>query len=260
MHTMLALAASHERQQYAPIDSKQNRIEAYHHLQSILLFNQKLSRPIEASDKDPIWATAALVGMLTLASFDPSSPEEAWPLRPSNPSNLEWFRIGDRKKVIWDLTDPLRSGGIFSTMAHEYAQRHIELPTAGDSGLPSSLAQVCNISSLSNKENNPYFVAAHLLVQMQRLSDTNARFSGIQMVNFMSQSEPGYRNLLWEKDPVALLLLALWYDRAGRVLWWVERRAHMETRAIRLYLERIHGGESRILQLLPVHDYHIIST
>lgn len=250
MHTILAVAASHERHRDMPASSHSSRSERHHSLQCVLLFNQKLSRPVKLTDRDPLWATAALLGIMTIASFDAITPEEAWPLRPSNSSDLEWFRLSDGKKAVWDLTEPLRPGGIFRSMAHEYAQLHIELPPFGADGIPSTLAEVCNMSASCNKENNPYFVAAHVLARLQRLSDSES--AGIQMVSFMSQSESSFRDLLWKKDPVALLLLSLWYVRAGRVLWWIEQRARVENRAIRLYLERFHPDITSVHELLPV--------
>jgi len=248
MHTMLAVAAAHERYRDMPESSHRTRTETHHSSQCVLLFNQKLSNPIDLSDRDPLWATAALLGIMTIASFDATTPEEAWPLRPSNPSDLEWFRLSDGKKTIWNLTDPLRPGGLFRAMAHEYAQLNLELPPVGADGIPPALAEVCNMGALCNKENNPYFVAAHVLAQLQRLPHKES--AGIRMVSFMSQSQTSFRNLLQMKDPVALLLLALWYVRAGKVLWWIEQRARVESRAIRLYLQRFHRDNGRIHQLL----------
>lgn len=249
MHTMLGVAAAHERYRDMPASSHRTRTETHHASQSVLLFNQKLSQPIDLPDRDPLWATAALLGIMAIASFDVATPEEAWPLRPSNPSDLEWFRLSDGKKTIWNLTDPLRPGGIFRAMAHEYAQLVFELPLVGAEGIPPALAEVCNVSASSSKENNPYFIAAHVLARLQNLSDVDS--AGIRMVSFLCQSHPTFTNLLWNKDPVALLLLALWYVRASRVLWWTEQRARVENQAIRLYLERFHRDNHRIHQLLP---------
>ncbi|KAF2502819.1 hypothetical protein BU16DRAFT_498661 [Lophium mytilinum] len=249
MHTMLAVSAAHERYQDIPTTTYRTRAETHHAFQSVLLFNQKLSQPIDMPDRDPLWATAALLGIMAIASFDATTPEEAWPLRPSNPSDLEWFRLSDGKWTIWNLTNPLRPGSIFRAMAHEYAQFHFELPPAGAESIPPALAEVCNVSTSSNEENNPYFVAAHVLARLQRLSDSDS--ADIRMVIFMCQSQQSFQNLLREKDPVALLLLSLWYVRAGKVLWWIEQRSRVENQAIRLYLERFHRDKVKIHQLLP---------
>jgi hypothetical protein len=249
MHTMLAVAAAHERHRNMPVSSQQTIFEAHHSSQCILLFNQKLSHPMDRSDRDPLWATAALLGLMAIASFDAAAPEEAWPLRPPNPADLEWFWLSDGKKTIWDLTDPLRPGGMFQAMAHEYAEMHFELPIFGAGDIPAALAEVCSISASCSEDSNPYFAAAHLLVRLRRLSEGAP--ADVRMVSFMSQSQPTFRNKLREKDPVALLLLALWYEMAGRSLWWIEQRARIENQGIRLYLERFYPSKVTIHQLLP---------
>jgi hypothetical protein len=45
--------------------------------------------------------------LLLLRIFLTETPEEAWPFRPSNSSDLEWFRVSDGKKAILNLTGPV---------------------------------------------------------------------------------------------------------------------------------------------------------
>lgn len=71
------------------------------------------------------------------------------------------------------------------------------------------------------------------------------------MISFVSQSQQSFRDLLHEKDPIALLLLALWYAQASRVLWWIEQRARIESQAIRSYLEKFHRNNTNVHRLLP---------
>ncbi|KAM5385746.1 hypothetical protein ACJZ2D_000945 [Fusarium nematophilum] len=252
MHTMLSVATAHERYQDMPANSKRTRVERLHSHQCAVLFNRKLSRPIDLSQRDALWATAALLGMVAIASFDAATAEDAWPLRPSNPSDMEWFRLNEGKKVVWNLADPLRPGSIFRAMAREYSQMHIELPPTGAEGVPAALAEICGLGALSDSENNSYFVAAHLLARLESHSHSESR--NLRVLSFVSQSQPPFRDLLQNKDAVALLLLALWYMRAAGVLWWIEERARVEYRAIRLFLERFHGDDARVprlLQLMP---------
>lgn len=70
-------------------------------------------------------------------------------------------------------------------------------------------------------------------------------------LGFIRHVNPDYKTLLENKDPVALLLLALWYSSVEKAVWWIERRAAVEGRAICLYLERYHGDESAIMEILP---------
>lgn len=253
MHTVLAVVAAYKRCRDMPRHSRRTQTEAYHSYQSALLFNQKLSFPIEPSDRDSLWATATLLGMMAIASFDSDMPEDTWPLRPPTPSDLDWFELNEAKKIIWNLTNPLRLGGIFRAMAHEYAHFHMEIPLVGASGIQEALVEVCNLSDSCTKENNPYFVAAHVLARLQRRSRNES--ADVRMICFVSQSQASFRSLLRGKDPVALLLLALWYELAGPVLWWVAQRARVESRAIHLYLKQFHQDECKVHQLLPGQIY-----
>jgi len=249
MHVILAVSAAYSRYM-APTHSLRTHTEIYHAAQCVLLFNRKLSRPFTSSDRDPLWATAALLGLLTMASIDTVDPEEAWPLRPSSSSDLEWFWLSDGKNVVWEMTDPLRPGGIFRAMADEYAQMNVQVPEAGTEGVPTSLINICHLSDSSDAENNPYFTAAHLLARLQRTS--NSSIERVQTVSFVCKSHPSFRDLLRKKDPVALVLLALWYDRAETALWWIEQRAKVEKQAIRLYLARFHYDDAVVVGLLDL--------
>ena len=60
-----------------------------------------------------------------------------------------------------------------------------------------------------------------------------------------------FKNLSKEKDPVALLIMALWYRRTRSVAWRIEQRAAIECQSICLYLERQHQEAGDIMDLLP---------
>ncbi len=59
---------------------------------------------------------------------------------------------------------------------------------------------------------------------------------------FFSQIDPALDQLLADKDPGALLLLAYWYAKVIPFEgWFLGKRALIECRAICIYLERYHG-------------------
>ena len=251
MHTILAVAASHERHQFSHEVKHRSASEIHHGIQSVFLYNQKLSRPFDPAVGDSLWATAALLGIMTIGSFEATDPEEVWPLAPPSSSDLDWFRFSVRKSLIFVLTNPTRPGGLFHPMAHECAQFNFNLPASGASGIPIALSELCNITTYSTMENNPYFVAAHILARLQNRSRIGT--VGIMMITFVSQSQLSFENLLTSKDPVALLLLALWYALSGSVLWWIEKRARVESRAIYRYLMRFHGDNHEIQRFFIVN-------
>jgi hypothetical protein len=254
MHTILAVAAAHGRCANDATNPPRTKREAYHSYVSAQLFNQMLSRPAAPnSHGDSLWATAALLGMMAVTSLETSDPEEAWPLRPSHPSDLQWFRLNEEKKAVWNLTNPLRPGGLFQTMADEYAGFPFQIPPLGAEGLPTDLAHVCGLNASSTRESSPYFTAAHVLAQIQSCLDRGEHV-GVRMISFVSQSQASFKCLLQQKDPVALMLLARWYAHAQGALWWVQKRARAEGQAIRIYLERLHHDHGRIRLLLPSGD------
>ncbi|KAH7310446.1 hypothetical protein B0I35DRAFT_358295 [Stachybotrys elegans] len=242
MHSVLAVAVAYQRYADMPERSRRTHAEIHHAQQCALLFRQKLLHPISSTDRDALWATAALLGMASMASSDAVSVEEAWPL---GTSDLEWFRLTASKSIIWNLTDPLRPGGVFRPMAQEYDEMRIELPRSGVEGIPRVLIELCDLKCTSSPENSPYFAAAHLLAQL-----IERRGAGMQMVSFVCQSHASFLQLLDAKDPVALVLLATWYAVASDALWWIRRRVRVEYQAIQAYLERFHPVNGKVHSVL----------
>ena len=249
MHVTLAMTATHDRYLSTPATGRRTVPETYHRSQCAALFNRKLSQPIQPEDRDPLWATAASLGIIALSSVEASTPEEAWPLKTSELSDLEWLRMSEGKMAVWNLTDPLRPGGIFRAMSEEYAQLFSPIPSAGIDGVPSALSRLCDLDVSSTAETNPYFAAVHTLAQLQNLLSDQITMS--RALTFVGHMQRSFKTLLQEKDPVALLLLALWYTKARRSVWWFEHRATVECQAICLYLQRYHQSNSAIQESIP---------
>ena len=72
---MLAVSAAHARHHSVTTTSQQSSIEMYHTNQCVALFNRKLSAPLRNLDRDPLWGTAALLGLMAMAAFDALTPE-----------------------------------------------------------------------------------------------------------------------------------------------------------------------------------------
>ncbi|KAJ9143348.1 putative C6 finger domain protein [Pleurostoma richardsiae] len=250
MHATLAMAASHQRHLAGPEPRRRSLRECYHSTQCAALLNQKLGRPIQPEERDPLWATAAALGIVSFSMAEATTPEEAWPLRRSSASDLDWLLMSEGKMAVWDVAEPLRPDSIFHVMADDYARLFTPLPTVGASGVDPAVARLCGIDAGSTPEGNPYFRAAHALGRVRRLRDEEGTPGRVLV--FMSRMQKSYRALLLEKEPIALLLLALWYKEAGRALWWIEQRGKMERAAIRLYLKKFHGDKMAIQELIPL--------
>ena len=249
MHVTLAITATHDRYLSSPAPSRRTMAENYHRSQCVALFNRKLSESIQPEDRDPLWAAAASLGVVALSSIETSSPEEAWPLKTSGASDLEWLRMSEGKMAVWNLTNPLRPGGMFRALSEEYAQWFSPIPSAGIDNVPSALLRLIDLDLSSTAETSPYFTAVHTLAQLQNLPSDQVTMP--RVLTFVGHMQPSFKSLLQEKDPVALLLLALWYTKARRSVWYFEHRATVECQAICKYLRRYHQSNRAIQETLP---------
>lgn len=222
--------------------------ECYHWSQSTVLFNKRLREPIQERDKDPIWGTAAALVILTFSCSDARTPEQAWPLKSSD-SDLNWVRLSQGKMSLWQIVNPLRPDSLFSVMAPTFALMFSPFPERGIHGIPWALAAVCDLNDSSTAETNPYFHAAHAVSQILDLPDDEVTTGPTQL--FMRSIHGSFEDLLRKKDPVALLLLYLWYRKAGRSIWWIELRARVECPSICLYLQLYYSDNAAVQAFLP---------
>lgn len=250
MHVVQTLTAIHDRYLSASPNSGQTITEVYRLSRAAALFNRKLSAPIQPPDCDALWATAALLGIIAFSSIEASKPEEAWPLRNPEPSDLEWIRMSESKMAIWNITNPLRPDSVFHTLADEYKTGYLvsAVPRSGIEGIPSVFIQLYGLDNSSSTDNSPYHAAVHAfapLLSIECDQSTIARF-----LSFICHMHLDFKRLLEQKDPRALLLLSYWYAKVCHSVWWIERRATLECQATCIYLERHHAGETAIQELL----------
>lgn len=248
MHTLQSLTACHDR--YLTIQeagsSQRTSAEIYHLARAASLFNQKLCGPIAYSDKDALWATAALLGIVALSSIEASSPYEAWPLTPYADNDLDWLRMSECKTVIFELTDPTREDSIFHVMSVEYDMVHYRSDEKLNlSSFPSHFVELFDLDENSTSMNNAYYLA---IVSLERIMKIECNRSALlSFFGFLTTMSAQFKILLKARDPRALILLAHWYLKIQKLVWWVERRATLECQAICIYLER-HNGENALIK------------
>ncbi|KAI9748556.1 MAG: hypothetical protein M4579_007192 [Chaenotheca gracillima] len=246
------MAAVHDRYLgYQPTSRRPMR-EVYHSSQCAVLFSKWLSQPIGEEDKDAIWATAVTLANLTFSSINVSSFAQAWPLKPSDSSDLQWLRLKANDKALWHLADPTRPSSVFRAVSDTFSDFHQPLPTRGMGDVPIELAQLCGLDNLSTPKNNPYFGFVHALSKLLEMPKGEASLGRIFWAVSVIPNVLCTR--LEEKDPVALLLLYLWYTKARECRWWVDLRARYEIPAIRTYLQR-HYSDIGTIQALLVKEF-----
>ncbi|GFF53399.1 predicted protein [Aspergillus lentulus] len=249
MHASLAVAFTYDRHLNSSLGCRRSLEECYHWSQSTALLNRRLREPIEAKDRDPIWATAAALAVLTFSSPDARTPEESWPLKSSGDSDLDWLRMSKGKMALWNIVNPLRPDSLFHVMAATFAIMHSPLPERGIDGIPRALAALCLLNDSSTARNNPYFHATHAVSHILDLPDSEVTTGQTQL--FTRCIHGSFEDLLRKRDPVALLLLYLWYRKASRSIWWIELRARVECPAICSYLRLYHKENVAVQAFLP---------
>jgi len=252
MHMVQAVTALHDRILAPNPTPHQTRAELYHASRAAALFNKQLSQPLRPEDRDPLWATAALLGIAAMCWMEASCAEEAWPMKLRNPTDLDWIRISRSKAAVWDLTDPMRGGGRFRHMA-EAQLRNQEaaqgiMAKLGIEELPAKLLALCDVDKYSTTESNPYLSALEGLGAAMAVEGIRANI--LILLGFVGKIDDDFQDLLKKRDPRAMLLMAYWYAKIKGTMWWLDRRSMLEGAAICKYLERNHADETEILELL----------
>lgn len=247
----------HDRYLTDSLGSKTSEKECRHTYHGTAIFSAQLkAATIPSIERDPLWATATLLCAIIIASVEAITAEEAWPLAPPSPQDLDWLCVSNGKKEVWRLVDPLRKGGVWKDalsydrfMQPESVKGHVpELEI-----LYPYLTQIWAYNPFapsSEKENRgPYHTAASILT---RLLELDCNHSTIMFfLSFLSYMDPRFRQLLQVKDPKALLLLSWWYGKTCQYnAWWMMRRTRFGGQAICFYLERNHGEKEEIVRLL----------
>lgn len=254
MHVVLAMTLVHDRQSISP-GLKPTTKETFHWYQTTSQLSKALSGPIKESEKDALWMTATLLGGMAFSDVRASTPYESWPLKPSSPSDLDWLKLSDGKKVVWKLVSPTRMGSKMRAMALSQHE-HLLRPFATFEqlqALPPGFVELYDLRPDSNAENNPYYNAAAILAQLMGPEVPCNRKNIIKYCCFLTNITPTYKQLLISKDPRALLLMGWWWSKAcGYEQWWFQRRALTEGQAICIYLETYYGHEDWVQKSLKI--------
>lgn len=256
LHSIFRFVLMHERFLASPFEVKPSTAESFHAYHAAALFSIELSKSSHSEEeKDALWGTAALLGAGSMAGIEAASAEEAWPLAEPAFEDLSWLKMSEGKKQVWEMTNPLREGGAFKEAIEiEKNRSQTDYQRALDPGLDALFPYVTKLYNLDSSapastEGDPYRTTASII---QRLVPIEATRSTIMwFLSFLGHMEPEFRQLLEEKDPQAMLLLAWWYAKLIPYdAWWIKRRAVLECQAICLYLEKILPEESEVRRLL----------
>lgn len=217
-------------------------------------FKETLMQPLKNETRDALWASAALLGVIQFASIDVRTPLEAWPMRPSDPSDLDWLKMSEGKKAIFAMTDPLRADSAFRKMSVNHDSLFRPMIEPQDCHKPNAIdltrdfVDMFDLGPTSTRYDNPYYRAAMTLARLLHIRCDGNNI--LEFFGFMMHMGPELRTLLDEKDAKALLLVAYWYAKLYRGQWWLHRRGLMEGQAICMYLDKYHSDNTKLQRML----------
>ncbi|KAL1959040.1 hypothetical protein VTO42DRAFT_3281 [Malbranchea cinnamomea] len=256
MHTLIATSITH-LQWLVPTYTPKTLSAAHHWQRAISLFRQELnsSRQREKDDIDSLISTCMLLAVYYF-TVDDHSLEASW-IFSSEPGS-------ERKGLFADWL--FFDGGLEYLFAkvRGFPENSIWLPVIKDSddhrgtfsnikpgiqGIPTPFVDLCELDETSTPDNNAYHAPLRILSALLMLDVSSAAYT--KVVTFLGTITGRYRELLLQKEPKALLILAYWLALMCRVdQWWVQNRARIECQAICMYLE--HLGDRRIIELLEL--------
>lgn len=255
MHGVLSLTLMHDRYLSGASNTKLSVTEAFHWYQSTALFNEKLAGPIDISERDALWATAACLGTIAFFYLEAETLEEAWPLKAPSPMDLNWLSLSEGKTTLWKLTRSSGAKSVFQILSpsQNTAPQPTPPPTPpnvhGLEALPSEFIKLCGLDAASTSANNPYHAVASSLAKSLH-SDCKLT-TILSFLTFVMTIPAKYKELLKRKDPCALLLLAYWFAKMCQYPhWWIIKRASLEGQAICIYLQRYCGYDADIQKLV----------
>lgn len=225
--------------------------ECYHWAKASQLFNLEISKDISVWDRDAVFMASVFMSYIMGFAVEAQHPEDVWPLSSALTSNLPWLPIQKGLRTIWEMTEPYRPDGMMAkNLTVKVDERCLGLPSPlpGIEGLSPALVKMCELDVLSVSGNNPYHTAVRILSPL--MDDPSLHLKPLRFLSFANTIEPEFEDLLKQRDPRALVLMALWYGLVPDSAWWFSLRSTLEREAIVLYLRRYHAEDAYIQHVL----------
>lgn len=233
--------------------------EYYHWSRALSAFNKQLYRIPQGDEPAALLTTAAALGVLTCYHIEATTPEEAWPLATSSPSDLAWLKMSDGKKEVFKLTQrsDAESTPLFRKLTTFYTNEvdpasSNSRPAKLEASLPPMIFRLYDFDPARDADDtdDPLKWAASRLAQILA---TNCAPSTVVLgfLMLISAMRPDFKELLIQKEPRALLLLAWFFAKVNQLdLWWLSRRSLLEGQAICIYLEEMYPNDGDMVKLL----------
>jgi hypothetical protein len=258
MHMLLGLTLMHDADLVAShspnLANRQKQASLEHWNTATKMFNRLLAKPIPPAYRDAVWATGIIIGAASFWYVNSEDPEKVWPLKPYEPDDLAWLKLGEGKKLLWRIADPSRPDSIFHKLMRGQHSPCPSVPEWIDSNhtamrIPQRLKKVFNVTPTSTIHNNVYHLPLLILSRIHNvhLTHTNV-ISFLYITAFIT---PELLHLIEIKDPRAVFIIGWWFKLIqGGDVWWMASRARIEGLAVRIWLQR----EDKVLGLAQALD------
>lgn len=248
LHAVLRFVLLHDRYLYDPPGTNPSTAESFHGYHAAALFSEVLSMESHSGEvMDALWGTSALLGAGTFADIEAASAKDAWPLKVSSISDLDWLKMSEGKNAVWRLANPTRRNSQFREIVEAEQRKQQTGNTEPIDPAMEPFLHYC--AALKESDVGSYHNAASIMERLAMIKCTKSTV--IWYLSMLSHAEHGFLELVARKDPPALLLLAFWYAKLLQYgVWWVSRRCLFEGQAICIFLNRILSREDPIISLL----------
>lgn len=260
LHTMCAFAALHLKEVQSQEDrtpDEYDELLSHHFHQGLELYTSELSHPVQPRMMDALFAACMLFAMLAYTIPSEKSGHVAQTSSFDMPSAdaLAWLTSQTGFLILKETPtlQPYLPGSIWHKLLGE-SDSHAKAITTDQSLLtiPTEWQIVCQMHGHKSNSNNIYYDAVKYVVYTQDIDATDPdNFS--YMICFPGHMSSDFKELVQNKDDVALLLLSHWLAKLCTMgYWWCRRRALIECRAICEYLRMECYSDHQMQTLLEV--------
>ena len=258
MHSLLSLTLTHNRflsRSTAPLSVE----ETFHQYHSVALLKCKLTSPIDESELDPLWAASMILGIVNAYHVEGTCPAGVWPLKTESSSDLSWLKIINGRNQIQHLLNTSTNDSMFNTSYHEAVKSFMPSSSCTQlQDLPVDFVSLYHLDCPEIRTQNPCYTVAVAVARVLYLDSMFPVLMGF--LEFVANMSNDYAQLLKQKEPRALLVLAYWHAKTSQFqLWWLSRRAVLEGKAICIHLRKHHGDFMEIQNLLACLETALVA-
>lgn len=248
MYTILAVGMLHLNR--ASPSKERSVAESYFWQHALQNYQKALSSNVRKDNVDALLSSCMLMSVMTVCPEN-FQPTDSWVLT-NQPEAMNWLCLQSGFRCILTLASQYIPSSIWGTAFAGIGKEEDKIfdnIQQGREGLDPDLADLCGIDDWTTDKTSIYYSPLRILTSLLKL-ERDALNSG-HCTSFMGRLDCDFVNLLREKDPPALIILAHWMGLMCCLSqWqpWIEGRIRGECIAICMFLE--HSTTPLVIRLL----------